>query len=241
MYIELFLLDNLLMNLLILRIACALGGRPCVPWRVVSLSLLGSLYACAALAYPILRHWTWKLLCAGVLAFALPNGRSAVLYAKAAVCVLIAAFLTGGMFFALTYAFCIDADALPLRWALVGACAAAYLPQLLRRREGAPLQRLCVAYGGQVYALRARVDTGNTLLEPVSGFPVIVAYVPELTAYARIPVPAATVQGKGILYALKPDAVTLDGAPVNALLALSLQPLSCAMLPAAIQPVLGQP
>lgn len=238
MYIELFLLDNLLMDLLILRIACALGGRPCVLRRVVCFSLLGALYAWAALASPALRHWTCKLLCGGMLAFALPNGKSAALYAKAVVCVLAAAFLTGGMLFALTYAFCQNAALVPLRWALTGACAAAYLPRIIQKRAGAPLCKLCVAYGGGVYTLRARVDTGNTLVEPMSGLPVIVAFVPELAPFARIPVPTATAQGKGILYALKPDAVTLDGAPVGALLALSLQPLECAMIPPAVQSLL---
>ena len=237
MYIELFLLDNVLMDLIILRMACALCARPCALWRVALFALLGALYAWAALAYPILRHWVGKCLCAGLLALALPNGKSVALYAKALLCVLLSAFLTGGMLFALTYAFCGSVRALPLRWALVGACAAAYLPRLLRRRESAPLQRLCIAHGGQVYALKARLDTGNTLFEPVSGLPVIVAWAPALAPYAHIPVPAATVQGKGVLYALKPDAITLDGAPVGALLGCSKQPLACAMVPAAAQPL----
>ncbi|MDO5110743.1 MAG: sigma-E processing peptidase SpoIIGA [Clostridia bacterium] len=238
MYIELFLLDNLLMDMLILRMACALCARPCVLWRAALFSSLGALYAWVALLFPLMQHWLGKCLCAGLLALGLPNGKNIRLYAQALLCVVLSAFLTGGMLFALVYAFCGSVDVLPLRWALAGACGAAYLPRLLHKRACVPPQRLCVAYGGQVYIFEAQLDTGNMLFEPVSGLPAIVAWAPALAPYAHIPVPTATVQGKGVLYALKPDAITLDGAPVSAILALSTQPLACAMIPAAAQPLI---
>ena len=235
MYIELFLLDNLLMDMLILRLACALCGRPCKPLRVAAFAVAGACYAGLAQLYPCAGHWLNCMLCMALLSLAVPNGKSVRQYGRAVLFTLMSTFLVGGMLFALQYAFYGRIGALPVRCALVGGCAAAWLPRLLRGWKGEPIQKLCVAFGGVVYSLDAQWDTGNTLIEPVSGIPVIVADIPALTPYAKIPIPASTVYGKGMLYALKPDALTLDGVPVEAVLALSAQGLRCALIPPAIQ------
>ena len=42
---------------------------------------------------------------------------------------------------------------------------------------------------------------------------------------ARIPVPLSTINGRGIIYALKPDRMRIDGADTDALLAISAEPI----------------
>ena len=57
MYIELYALDNLLMDILVLRMAAALVGRPCSLRRTAAFGAIGCAYAIAALSLPAL----WSL------------------------------------------------------------------------------------------------------------------------------------------------------------------------------------
>ena len=54
MYIELYALDNLLMDILVLRMAAALVGRPCSLRRTAAFGAIGCAYAIAALSLPAL-------------------------------------------------------------------------------------------------------------------------------------------------------------------------------------------
>ena len=175
MYIELFLLDNFVMDCLMLRIAAALGARRLPARRMLLASALGACGAWAALFFPALMS-------------------------------------------------------LPVRTALYAALAAAFLPNLMRRfrarraRAGThAVVTLCAA--GREYRLDALTDTGNALVEPLSGKPVVVAYLPELAEHAHIPIPTATAGGTGILYALRPERLSINGRESEALLALSSVPL----------------
>lgn len=240
MYWELFFLDNLLMDALLLRFACALCARPCRLRRVLPAALLGAVYAVWTLRFPAAGHGFCKLLCAALMAFAIPGSKSLKAYACALFSLLFAACAVGGLFYALLFApgasdtAGMGLRATPLRVGLLGACAAAFLPRLWREKRmwRRPL-RLCVAYGGVVYTLPARLDTGNSLREPISGLPVIVADLEALREAAEIPIPARTVQGGTVLYALRADMITLDGVPSDALLALSSGRLETALVPPA--------
>ena len=61
--------------------------------------------------------------------------------------------------------------------------------------------------------------------EPVTGAAVVIAHIPTLLNEARIPVPLSTINGRGMIYALKPDRMRIDGADTDALLAISAEPI----------------
>ena len=235
MYIELFLLDNLVMDCLMLRIAAVLGAGRLPVRRMLLASALGACGAWVALFFPPLVSLPGKAVSGLLFALAFP-AKSLREYGHAAAAVFAAAFLTGGLVFAL--ALCFDGGmrggavlaSLPVRTALYAALAAAFLPNLIRRpparraRAGIhTVVMLCAA--GREYRLDALTDTGNALVEPLSGKPVIVAYLPELAEYAHIPIPTATAGGTGILYALRPERLSVNGRESEALLALSSVPL----------------
>ncbi len=238
MYIELFLLDNLLMNLLVLRLACALCARPCTAWRMALGALGGAAYAYLTLRAPMAGHWFIRLACAALMGLSIPCGKKVKAFLCAWAAILLAACLLGGLLLLLSFSDQRGAaqglHAISWRVALAGICAAAFLPNLWRRKRGwGGTIKLCVAYGGVVYKLPARFDSGNCLKEPLSGLPVIVADIGALREKATIPVPAATVQGNVVLYALKADLITLNGMPTDALLALSKGRLDMALVPPA--------
>lgn len=69
--------------------------------------------------------------------------------------------------------------------------------------------------GGKIISCTARVDTGNSLVEPFSGCPVVVVErdvlgraAPAETAAARL-VPFSSVAGRGLLPAFKPDKMSI--------------------------------
>lgn len=75
--------------------------------------------------------------------------------------------------------------------------------------------RVKVRRGGASCVFSAKVDTGNSLKEPFSGYPVVVAYekavssvIPDGGTGVRL-VPYGTVSGEGLLKAFKPDGFTV--------------------------------
>ena len=90
------------------------------------------------------------------------------------------------------------------------------------------INRLSVTVNGKTVELCAKYDTGNTLKEPFSGSPVIVAEkemfgdavnFTELTdnyAAAKIRiVPFSSIGGSGMLPALKAESIIINGNPYN--------------------------
>ncbi len=236
MYIELFLLDNLMMNMLVLRLACALCARPCIFKRIIPAAVAGTAYAWLTLAHPLAGHWLFRLVSAALICLSIPSGKRLQAFFTAWGAVLLSACMLGGITMLFAYMDMSigskEVSATSYRSAMLAMCVAAYLPVVWRRRRGREKEyRLCVAYGGKTYELAARLDSGNSLREPLSGLPVIVADIAELKQKAAIPIPAATVQGSMLLYALKADLVTIDGLPTDALIALSESSLKEALVP----------
>ncbi|NCB30948.1 MAG: hypothetical protein EOM66_06015 [Clostridia bacterium] len=247
MYIELFLLDNALMDWLILRLATALRGRKPVGWKTAAGCILGALYALGAVYWPQAGGLLGKAAFGCALALALsPKGW--LDYALAVLCLFASAFSIGGLAFALALATGgwmeqgVVWTGLPVRTALCIALLASFLPgaarRILRRRQRGSVQ-LEVEYQGAFYKLDALIDSGSSLWDPLSGLPVIVAYLPALAKEARLPIPVATVNGKSVLYALHPQRIALDGAQLYALLAISPSPLrdAEALIPPAALPI----
>lgn len=227
MYIEVFLIDNFIMDALIVRMASALCAAPVKAARLALFSLIGTALAFASLLFPPLTSLPGKLASVLVMAFALrPAGVAQ--YARAAASMTAAALVTGGLAYmtALAEGGGMDGGALTggilLQTALLTAAAASFGPALIRhmrKRRTPRLVKMYVAVGSERYTLRGLVDTGSALTEPLSGLPVIAAYLPRIAQNAKIPVPAVTLAGSRTLYALKPDALIIDGRASDALIA----------------------
>ena len=232
MYIELFLLDNLLMNLLIVRLAAALlSVRPPL-YLQTAVSLLTAVYAAAAAyLWPLLGRPPLRPLMLAVMALALPfTGVKGYLTCCAAT--LFAALAAGGAAFctALIMGGGIEGGfikaGVPLRTALIAALAVSLLPRAARavqkrRLSGSMLAQFTVEHKGLRHRFTALVDTGNRLSEPVTGLPVAVVACPALKRYAYLPVRIRTAAGEHTLYAFRPERAVVDGESVNCLVAVT--------------------
>jgi stage II sporulation protein GA (sporulation sigma-E factor processing peptidase) len=222
-------------------------GRPIVPWRVGAAALLGAVYAAAA--------WTPALAalrtpvcaapaCAAMLWLA-ARWQGPVQFLRAVPAFFCAAFLAGGIVYALAQAL----GGLSPAWEL-GLAGAAALSVPLRRgvrrarqRQGLHA-RVRVRLRGVSAELDGLVDSGNLLLEPLSGLPVLVAshasvraLLPALCDPRRLEtlprgfrlVRVVSAGGERMLMCFRPEELCLrEGArwrPVLAMVAVSPQAL----------------
>ncbi len=232
MYIELFLLDNLLMDLLILRLAAAMLSIRASFWRSSLFALLGAAAAAAAAGgAAFLLSPAGKLGLTLLMSFAVPGKRlrsracafGAVLLASAIVggAVLLAAIALGEE---------LGSGGIGLHAALIGFFAASFLPRAIRKllsrriAEEKTVRLRAEFTGCGAIECAALIDTGNALKSPIGGLPVIVLSrrkYPEAAALASIPIPIRTAAGSAVIYALRPKKLLLNGAPANALIAFS--------------------
>lgn len=237
MYFELFLLDDLLLNLLILRLAAALVSvRP--PMLRMSAAALLSALASAAAAFlaPVLRSPPFRLpllllLTFGISELGLPfkkpkvflKNAGAVLFATFAAggCAVVIAVITGG---GMENGFL--RGGIGLRTALLIAVCASFLPsaarRLLRRRlANGSTAEVVLLHDGRLRRFTALVDTGNSLFEPVTGLPVAVVRCPELRRYAVTPIPAETAAGRTVLMGFRPEGFSVNGKEVACVVAVT--------------------
>lgn len=190
--IEWFLLDNWLMNGAVLCCAAALSG--CRFRRLIAPAacLLGAVYALLAFGvWPWLLDSPWsaplRVLFGGVLALGLRfTGWKG--YLRAALCVLLCAFLLGGLMLALSLLgeglsiagmqSGVLIGTVRLRVALVVIALATQLPRGLRLlRAAARVEEgrvpLRIWLDGKLHEASALLDTGNLLTEPLTGLPVV--------------------------------------------------------------------
>ncbi len=246
MYIELFLLDNVLMNSLILRTAAAMLSRRLPCWRMIAASALGAIYAALSVGtVPLFMSLPMKL----GLGFLME-------YMFSALALFVSTFAIGGA--AVGLAFLLGGKlengfvlaAVPLRVMLGSALLASFMPRIIRKvleRRLVNNDRLRIEImhkGVSIYA-SAIVDTGNMLCEPMSGLPVVVVSSRELECFATIPIPCRTVGGNEVVYGFRPDKLLLCGK-MNAVLDafVAVGPVSIggadALIPPSALPDLGQ-
>ncbi len=232
MYFELFLLDDLLLNLLIVRLAAAmLSVRP-PRIRVIAAGLASSLVsAAAAYLWPFLRSPLLRLPLLLLMTLGLPAGRIKE-FLRNALAVLLATFIAGGCAAAAAYMTGgsvkegFISGGLPLRAALWAAFFVSLLPsavrRILRRRlKNESSATVVMLKGGMPRSFKAVVDTGNGLFEPVSGLPVAVVRCPAYKRFAHIPIPAETAAGKTVLMGFKPERISVNGREVELIVAVT--------------------
>ncbi len=232
MYLELFLVDDLLLNLLILRLAAAfISVRPPI-YRILIVSLAASgVSAAAAYLLPLLRSPLLRLPLLALMALGLP-GRSPKAFLANAASVLIATFIAGGSALAAAYLTGggvkdgFISGGIPLRVFLAAAFAVTFLPRavrsVLRRRiKNEAGAKVLLLHNGVPRRFEALVDTGNSLHEPLSGLPVAVVRCRALKPCARLPIPVVTAAGTAVLYGFKPDRISVNGREVACIVAVT--------------------
>lgn len=247
MYVEVFLLDNLLINLLIARLAAALlSVRPPTPRLMGACSLSALIAALAAYLLPAAGNMLFKLPLLVLMAAAVPF-RSIRGFVSALGATLLATLAVGGLTLAAALLFggrgTLSGSGLPLRAALVSAAAASFLPRaagrlLLRRTQNAQLAEVVVFHGGIVRRFCGVVDTGNTLTEPVSGLPVIVLRCRALEGAAGMKLAVKTAAGSALLPCFIPERIIVGGRETACAVALTDKRLSAEAL---VPPVLMGP
>jgi len=154
---------------------------------------------------------------------------------------------------------------IPLGWMAVvaGITGAAAIAggRLSKRSRTARECSLTVRESGTVHTLTGILDSGNLLVDPIGGRPVIVVakevllpllpeglrpvfaagdpsalveLPPEMARRVRL-IPSHSVGGDAMLLAFLPEAIAVNGVEQNALLAISPTPLTCdAIVPAVL-------
>jgi len=234
--IELFLLDNFIMNYLIFALAAVLSGvRMRMGFAALSAGV-GAVYALLCLAWlPFLRWLPIKLVAFGLLA--LPLRAKGQRYRYLLLSVFLAAFLLSGTLLFLTGLFGGSVGpggtivgTVPIRVALLGAGLCATLPRLFAKifsahHLQAHTAQITVELDGQTHTATALLDSGNTLTEPLSGLPVILVDW-QLPPGPRRPIPYQAQGGAGVLDGVRPDRVLFAGEyEVNAWVAAAPQPI----------------
>lgn len=243
-YVELVFLDNFIVNLLILFFTSMLTHTKKRWGRFAASAAIGGAYACAVFGMDgFAVSIALKTAVSMLMCFAAYYAKGEKSFWKNTCAFYIASFVFAGAIYAAAY--CFDGPksagavlvARPaVRYILAGLAAGAALAGLFSRvrrrtadRESRAV-RLNVRYGTRQAELKAYVDTGNMLTEPLSGLKVI--FITAVAAKAlfdkettdllqcrgaavtdrlRI-IPCETAMGAGVFYGVEVDGATLKGA-----------------------------
>ena len=217
--VELFLLDNMLMNWLVLRLGAVLVGKRLRYYVSLPAAAIGALYALLSMtAAPFLLSVWAKLLFGALLACVLMVNRRG--YMKCLLALYLSAFLLGGTMFGLAMLFGgeVSGGALigtvPLRVLLITAVLCFGLPRaalslLAAYRSRMRHVRVRVDLADRSFIVWALIDSGNLLTEPVSGLPVIILKAGLLPGEPGRPVPYAAMGADGWLNAIRPARVSV--------------------------------
>jgi stage II sporulation protein GA (sporulation sigma-E factor processing peptidase) len=251
---EWFLLDNFFMNYCIFALAAALARSRMRAGRCAISAAFGAIYALLSLsALPFLQWLPLKIALFALFAWPLRSkGQS---YWILLVNVFLAAFLMGGMLLlsSMLLGGGLRQDGtvvgtVPLRVALLGGGLCSLLPRVFRkllavRQQTAYCASLSVRVGTACLRLNARIDTGNDLLEPISGLPVVLLKKECAGKTWRNesgrPIPFAGMGGTDILQGIRPQLLLFaDAYEVDAYLAIAPQPIvgADAIIPASLIP-----
>lgn len=186
-YVDLLFAVNTVINYLLLRGSAAIGGCPGPPWRLLAAGCLGGVYAVASVLPGL--WWLAKLpfqgICAGIMLLAAFGWKKTTVR-------------QGLYFFALSFAFggavllaiqVVEPDCLVLGsrayyavsipalllLAGLGYGLAALVLNGCGTHAGGDIVPLVLELRGRQVPVRALRDTGNTLHDPVTGQPVLVA------------------------------------------------------------------
>ncbi|MDE5601820.1 MAG: sigma-E processing peptidase SpoIIGA, partial [Clostridia bacterium] len=235
MYIELVIFNNFFIDAM-LAIATAIVRRKRIRvWRVLLAATVGS---AAATVYAIAPTWVQimtRALLAPILGIIMfrPQGKSTPrkigdYIATLAVFILLT-FFTGGVIYGVSYALGVDIKSYAiLGITAIGISALMLSARLIVRKRNAPkaaMRSITVTAAGKVVSAHALCDSGNLLVDDVSGLPVVIlskAFEERLNSPAVMGfIEVSTVGGEDCLALVNIDELSVDGKSYKALGALS--------------------
>ena len=234
-YVDVLLLVNFVINLVLLKTSAYMAGRSFFLSKASLGAFLGSLGALTVFmpAFSFFTMLSYKLLFAAVMVFVSFGYEDPLTFLKDFICLLSCTFIFSGLIIFIYLAFSpgklviangsfyFDVSAV----FLLSTAFAAYvfisvLNFFFARKK--PAEEICILkirQGEREATLRGLIDTGSSLYEPFSNFPVIVCNksffegeVEEEKALinnVRI-VPFETIGGRGILKAFLADSVKIE-------------------------------
>jgi len=168
-YIELFLLDNALMGLLILRAAAPFAGRALNPWMTAASCVISAGIAALPITSPFFLSLPVKLALLALMSAAfLPDSWKKA--ARCAFAVLVSTCVMGGLAYMIAGSFSggvLYADG-SVRALLIALCVSTYLPRPIKRllakiRLPVSDMKVEIRVKDSSLTLFARLDTGCTI------------------------------------------------------------------------------
>ena len=192
-YADLLFFENLLANCLILKLTCAMSGFNTKLWQVLLSASIGALYAVMAVIFPtvsIITSLPAKIIVSLMMLLIAYRTRSVPDFLRRWGMLLLSAFMLAGCTYAfsgilggnmLTYGglmYLSPQGTLKAFILAAGVCILLVRPigMILSGkalREGS-IVPVCVSMGGKSARFYALVDTGNSLVDPLTGYPVII-------------------------------------------------------------------
>lgn len=190
-YLDVVLLENLCMNYIILFATGYIMKLKMKQWRILVSSLIGAIYAVVAYLeiLPIYSSLWMKLLFSVFMVYMAYNSKKVKQLVKQLVIFYLTSFAFGGCAFALLY-FVKPQNILmrngvyvgtyPIKIALLGGIIGFIITHIAFKIVKTKLKKKDIIYDLTIQIeekaldIRAMLDTGNLLKDPISGMPVIV-------------------------------------------------------------------
>lgn len=251
-YVDVLIIVNLFVNYLVISATSKFLSLKLQKWRLICGEILGGIYSLYILLPPSALIWSLvvKFVMSVSIVFVVFESTNIKIFFKTLICFYLINFAFSGIMLALwsaykpsgmainngTVYFNISPTAL-----LVFATLSYIILKMINRIFGKKSfeKSMCevkIFSGKKVALLTALIDTGNSLTEPFSGLPVIVAEInsasnvcPEsvltwrkemklseqnniLNSKLRL-IPFKTISGEGLLPAFKPEKITINNGP----------------------------
>lgn len=227
-YIDVLIFINIIITFVILITAEKLMKRRAKTYRLITASLIGSLFS--LLIFIDLDSFLFTLfikIASSLLLTLIAFGYiSKTEYSKTTLAVIASSVIYSGMLILIYQLFkppnmVIINDVVYFEFnplVLLMSTAVIYIiitvfQKLFRERIKNTVVPLKFTIDGSDYSCIAKIDTGCNLTEPFSGAPVIIAdqavYTPDENAQKRV-IPYTTVGGSSLLYAVKAEQVVID-------------------------------
>ena len=232
-YIDVLIFVNTVIDYIILITSERLLKLRSPAWRIVLASFIGSLFSLLILVDHRSFFLTLliKLLSTAAISSAAFRFHSFKELLKNALFTMLVSFIFSGLMIFIYQIFkppnmlivndivYFEIDPLVLIAVTVFIYAAVYIcERIFRERIRSSVVRLGVSAGGKDIVCIAKIDTGCTLREPFSSYPVIIVDRSIMNVSEderRRVIPYDTVAGSSVLYAVKADSVSIDGKHID--------------------------
>lgn len=196
-YLDVILLENLCMNYIILFATGLINRVKIKAWKLFVASLIGGVYSILsfALVLEIYTNFLFKVILSAVMVYISFHPQNVKQLFKELIIFYLVSFAFGGCAFALLY-FIKPQDILarngvltgtyPIKIALLGGIVGFVIVNIAFKVVKGKLSKkdmfcnVSIFINGKEKQIKAFIDTGNLLKDPISGIPVIVVEVSEL-------------------------------------------------------------